>query len=407
MFFNEANTLDPRIIQQAEQLSIVLNSDPTHRAKFNRRFTTDTDPPMLEMFHSSYRTQCLFEVSRLIVHRDLAQEDGIKMFFEWLPALVSHYHATKGHDMVVAYATARTKCVDDFTREFLSYYLTLLIDNGSSVATGASKTGGMGVVSQIMYDKIKEVGAQTTKSRVFGVRLGFTMETEEQSPVKAHHHAPPLYIFALRMYYLNLIGGSPDAECVEQSTKVARRNRLILPGGLGSWAEALTDLVELQTSKFAHTTYSHVLKQEIPYFVFVGPSANALQAYGLGGNFESLAEVAKIDNEIIERWKNLRTKAIQFDEAGLEMGKRLQRLNPDVSELAGMLPGSGLFYRGLLLQLADGILNATISARELLPVEFVCMDTAEDAAKRVFELHNKKRLTIEELHSGGNINFSA
>ncbi len=411
MFFDKPNTLDPRILAEYEKLRHAIAQNKDWENQFNKRLTSETDPPLLELFHSQYRAQCLMEVARMIVHEHLPELDAIKQFLEWLPALVNHYHAAKGHDMVVVYATARTACVDPLSAAFIDEYTQILVENNHSVGTGASQTGGMGYVTERASQHIQRIGIEKTRSRTFGVRLGLIVDAGQPKANTIDFHAPPLYIFALRMYYLNLMGGCPDADeaCKANSchSEPPRRNRTIMVGGAGSVGEFIPDLVELQTSRFAHTCYTHVINQEHPVYVCVAPTAAAIKAYAKGDEGVELARIAERDNQSIAAWEAIRAKAVQIDTNSVKIPDRHDILGPMADALAATLQGSGLFYRGLLLQFADCLVNGTINGRELIPVSFVALDTPQKAARRTFELQSSRRQTIADLHGKHKISYRA
>lgn len=411
MFFDQPGTLDPRIGPTVARLEATIHGNPEWSKAFYHDYTRPSDPPMLSFFHSAYRRQALMEAAREVVRDHLAEVDAIKRFFIWLPALVEHYHEALGHDMIVAYSTARTACCDSLLRSFLRHFTRLAVENNCSIGTGASQTGGMGIATEFTSEEIRRIGMENTRSRTFGVRLGLIVDVG-QPKARIDHHAPPLYAFALRMYYLALMGGCPDAdeECMAKAGNGRKpgRNRLILTGGMGTISEVLADAVEFQTSKFAYTAYSHVMNQPYPAYVFVGPSVRAIQAYEeLSGESTSLREIAAHDNAVIEHWESIRAKAIKVDEEHFSMQQRHDILGPMADNFAEMLSSSGMTYRGLMLQLADCLACGTVSARELVPFKFIALDDPEAAARRAIDTHLSERPSIQELHGSSQINYRA
>ncbi len=411
MFFDQPGTLDPKIKIVAARLEAMIRENEEWSKAFDHDYTNPSDPPMLNFFHSAYRRQALMEVSREVVREHLAEIDAIRRFFQWLPALVEHYHQALGHDMIVAYSTARTACCDPLLRSFLRHFTRLAVEQGCSIGTGASQTGGMGIATEFTSDEIRRVGVENTRSRTFGVRLGLIVDVG-QPKARIDHHAPPLYAFALRMYYLALMGGCPDAdeECMARAGNGRKpgRNRLILTGGMGTISEVLADAVEFQTSRFAYTAYTHVMNQPYPAYVFVGPSVRAIRAFEEeSGEKTSLLEVSRHDNMVISAWEGLRDAAIKVDEESRSMQERHDTLGPLADTLASKLSESGLMFRGLMLQLADCLACGTISARELIPFSFIALDDPETAAQRALDTHLSDRITIQELHGSTEINYRA
>ena len=230
-----------------------------------------------------------------------------------------------------------------------------------------------------------------------------------------HHHCPPLYVFLLRMYYLGLLGGNPRRK--EEVTKAGpkrrkdksptrrterlgnrrRRARTVLVGGFGSLAEVLADIVELQLAPFVQTTYTHVLDQPVPQFVLVG------------NHCTKSADGAENDRLVIAAYNNIVTAAIDLQNAEaakpagvarLNQAERAAILGPFVAPILAALPNCNLFYRGLLLQLADMLTAGTVDGKDVAPLKFVSLADPVRAAEEAFEIQTAEQPTLGDFRKG-------
>ena len=224
MFFEpERRGLDCAILREADAIRELIARDAKLSRIYHRRYTTDNDPPILELMHSAYRAQLLMELAQKRLREGTPDTLLFEYFEEWLPAFVRHYQQSRDHELVLVYATARDRCVDASTLAFLDRYADLCVGAGFSGANGASSTGGMGAASVAWRKWIREHREKIDGVALFGARLGMLVDLNQPKCDAIHHQSPPLYVFLLRMYYLGLLGGNPKRKKVNGGTNGGKK----------------------------------------------------------------------------------------------------------------------------------------------------------------------------------------
>ena len=389
-----------------EMRKILLNPFDAQTKEWSRAYHTPAfepeDPAMLELMDRAYRSQVLFEAAREVVLQRASKIFALQRFMPYMPKLVRHYHECRDHNMVVFYATARDYCVDpelDPTLEpFLDELGRLLVEKRWWNCTGGSDTGGMGLVSRVMNRQIQAARAAGEDGGVktCGARLGMLVDMNQPPCEAIDHMSPPLYVFFIRMYYLGLIGagkynGSKKGKKSEPGKMTAR---VIARGGLGSLAEALSDGVESQLAGRVHTTHSHRLAQPYPQFVYVGNRVLD------DAEKEASSAKSSSDAKLIVEFGNMVNTAADLQSAGVGPAERQKALQPHSQAIAKLMFDSRMFYRGLLLQVADALAATTVDGRDVMPIRFVSLVKGKEkqAAQETFKICTADRPSLRDIH---------